>query len=49
VIERWRRELGRRRAEARARLMIRVVNRTFTKQPDRLDRLARRLVDKTAR
>jgi hypothetical protein len=40
------RELAHRRAEQRARLMVRVANRTFKKQPNRGDRLARRLLDK---
>jgi hypothetical protein len=40
------RELAQRRAEQRARLMVRVANRTFKKQPNRGDRLARRLLDK---
>jgi hypothetical protein len=40
------REVAHRRAEQRARLMVRVANRTFTKQPNRLDRLARRVLDR---
>jgi hypothetical protein len=44
----WRDELRKRRAEARARLMVRVVNRSFKKQPNRLDRVAARLVAKAA-
>jgi hypothetical protein len=39
-------ELERRLHEARARLMVRVANRSFKKQPSRIDRLARRLVEK---
>ena len=46
MIESWKREIRLRRAEQRARMMVRVVNRTFKKQPTRLDRLARRLLDK---
>jgi len=40
------RELAHRRAEHRARMMVRVANRTFTKQPNRIDRIARRLLDR---
>jgi hypothetical protein len=40
------RELAQLRAEQRARLTVRVANRTFKKQPNRGDRLARRLLDK---
>jgi hypothetical protein len=46
VIDAWRNELRHRRAEARARTMVRVVNRTFKKTPTRLDRLANRIVAK---
>jgi hypothetical protein len=42
----WRRELQHRRAEQRARAMVRVANRTFTTQPNLIDKLAHRLVAK---
>lgn len=47
MIERWQREIRLRRAESKARLMVRVVNRTFKKQPNRVDRFAHTLVDKS--
>ena len=48
VIDRWLAELRHRRAEAHARTMVRVVNRTFKRQPGRVDRIAHRLVTKAA-
>jgi hypothetical protein len=48
VIDDWRDELQKRLTEARARTMIRVVNRSFKKHPSRLDRVARKLVAKAA-
>lgn len=46
MIEELRREFQQRREEARARMMVRVVNRTFKKRPNRFDRFAVRLVEK---
>ena len=42
----WRRELRHRVDETRARAMVRVARRTLKRQPNRLDRLANRLVAK---
>jgi hypothetical protein len=39
-------EMKRRLEEFRARTMVRVANRTFKKQPNRVDRLAIKLLEK---
>jgi hypothetical protein len=41
-------DLRRRLDEVRARAMVRVANRSFTKQPRGLDRIAHRVVAKAA-
>lgn len=45
-VEEWRAERSRRRAERAARLKVVVANRTFTREPGRIDALASRAVAK---